>query len=129
MALKRSLAATCPQTTVSALGFRPMAPQTLRFRLTDVELGDEAFVEETTTWDGGSDTPSARPDDGTRTYTVYVRMGSVVVIYGEFPTEQAAVAGGAKAAARARTGLVRAAAAAPAAGTSAAGASPSGQAG
>lgn len=61
MALKRSLAATCPQTTVSALGFRPMAPQTLRFRLTAAELGDEAFVEETTTWDGGSDTPSARP--------------------------------------------------------------------
>ena len=110
MALKRALAVGCPQTTVSAVGFKPVAPQTLRFRQFIAELGDESFVEESTAWDGGSDAPSARPNHGERTYQVFIRMGGVIVIYGGFPTEAAALAGGTKAASYARPGLLRAAA-------------------
>lgn len=109
MALRRSLVVACPQTTVSAVGLKPIAPQTVRSRQIEAELGDESFVVEVTTWDGASDAPSARPNDGKRTYMIAIRMGGVIVFYGEFPTEAAAQAGGAKAAAHARPALLRAA--------------------
>lgn len=109
MALERAKAVACPQTTVSAVGSKPIAPQTLRFRQIKAALGDESFVGEITTWNGGRDTPSAKPNDGDRTYQCVIRMGGVIVMYGEFPTEAAALAGGAKAAAYARPGLLRAA--------------------
>lgn len=107
MSLKLALAVACPQTTVSRVGFTPIAPQTLRVRDVRVEVGDESFVEETTIWDGRSDSPSARPNAGERTYTIFIRMGGVIVIYGGFPTEAAALAGGAQAVACARPGLLR----------------------
>lgn len=107
MSLKRALAVACPQTTVTRVGFKTIAPQTLRVRDVKVEVGDESFVEETTIWDGGSDSPSARPNVGERTYAIFIRMGGVLVIYGGFPTEAAALAGGAQAVAYARPGLLR----------------------
>ncbi|MEW2518784.1 hypothetical protein [Actinacidiphila alni] len=110
MALRRDMTASCPQTTVTAVGHEPIAPQTVRFRLVKAELGDEAFIQESTTWDGDGDVAKARPTDGVRAYMAVVRLGGVVVIYGEFPTKEAALAAGTKAAAHTRTALLRTAA-------------------
>ncbi|MER6630282.1 hypothetical protein ABT301_18960 [Streptomyces sp. NPDC000987] len=107
LALKWALTAACPQTTVSAVGHKHIPAQTLRFAQTRVQMGDESFVQETTTWNGGGAAPSATPNAGERTYTIYIRMGSVILVYGEFPTPAAALAGGAKAAAHARPVLLR----------------------
>ncbi|MGW4563465.1 hypothetical protein ACWEN3_13975 [Streptomyces sp. NPDC004561] len=106
-ALKWAVVAACPQTTVSAVGFKQVPAQTLRFARTKAQMGDESFVQETTTWNGGSAAPSSTPNAGERAYTIYIRMGSVILIYGECPTKSAALAAGAKAAAHARSVLLR----------------------
>lgn len=108
VALKWELTAACPQTTVTAVGFKPIPAETVRFALTKARLGDEAFVQETTTWNGGPTAPSASPDAGERTYTTFVRVGGVLIIYGDFPSKAAAVAGGTKATAHARDVLLKA---------------------
>lgn len=107
IAMKWSVAAACPQSTVTAVGTKSIPAETIRFTQTKVQLADEAFVQESVTWKGDSATASKTLGAGDRTYTVFLRMGGVIVIYGQFPTEAEALAGGAKAAAHARTVLLR----------------------
>ncbi|WP_328914624.1 MULTISPECIES: hypothetical protein [unclassified Streptomyces] len=106
--LKRAVAGACRQTTVTAVGSRSVPPQTLRFGQHKVRMGDDAFVQETTTWEGGADAVSAGASAGERSYSIVIRMGGVLLMYGDFRTEAAALAAGEKAAAHARPVLLRA---------------------
>jgi hypothetical protein len=107
-ALQQALASACPQTSVSAVGYRSIPPQTVRTNLKKVQVGDEAFIQASTTWNGDA-TSSVKASTGKRAYAIFVRMGSVVFIFGEFSTAEAALAGGKTAAAHARPILLNAA--------------------
>lgn len=93
---------------MTAVGSRSVPPQTLRFGQHKVRMGDDAFVQETTTWEGGADAVSAGASAGERSYSIVIRMGGVLLMYGDFRTEAAALAAGEKAAAHARPVLLRA---------------------